>query len=164
MLINCGLEMPDNNKKILIGKIVAPQGIGGDVRVQTFTASPMDLKTLHVFSSRFGDGDFRFIRRLNPTSDVIVAHINGFDDRNAAETLRGTELFVMRDALPAAGKNEYYQADLIGFTVMRGGEKIGIVDGFQNFGAGDIMELDNGEMILFAGADVDMSAGIINVQ
>lgn len=156
--------MSDNNKQILIGKIVAPQGVGGDVRVQTFTASPMDLKTLRVSASRFSDGDFRFIRRLNPTSDVIVAHINGFDDRNAAETLRGTELYVARDALPAAADGEYYQADLIGFTVMRGAEKIGVVDGFQNFGAGDIMELDNGEMILFAGADVDMAAGIINVK
>ena len=52
--------------------------------------------------------------------------------------------------------DEYYQTDLIGFDVIRGGKKIGIVDGFQNFGAGDIIELDNGEMVSFKNADVDM--------
>lgn len=147
--------MADNNK-ILVGKIVAPQGIRGDVRVQTYTAQPDDFRKLDVISDRFAPSDFRFIRRLNPTSDVIVAHIASFDDRNAAETLRGTELFINRDALPDARDGEYYQADLIGFEVLRNGKKIGIVDCFQNFGAGDIIELDNGDMISFSDVIVEM--------
>ena len=156
------MSAPDN--KILIGKIVAPQGIRGDVRVHTYTASPMDLKSMTVICDRFAPADFKFIRRLNPTSDVIVAHINGFDDRTAVESLRGTELYVMRDALPNPAIDEYYQADLIGFTVVRHGREIGRVDGFQNFGAGDIMELDNGDMVSFVGADVDMNAKKIMVD
>ena len=95
---------------------------------------------------------------------MIVAHINGFDDRTAVESLRGTELYVMRDALPAIDPGEYYQADLIGFTVVRGGREIGRVDGFQNFGAGDIMELDNGDMVSFVGANVDMDGKKIVVD
>ncbi len=150
--------MSANVNRILIGKIVAPQGIRGDVRVQTFTESPMDLQNLPVYGSNISSGDFRFIRRLNPTSNVIVAHIAGYDDRTRAEALRGSELYVDRDALPSAGNGEYYQADLIGFSVVRGGREIGRVDGFQNFGAGDIMELDNGDMISFIGADVDLDA------
>ena len=51
---------------------------------------------------------------------------------------------------------EFYQADLIGFDVVRNGEKIGVVDCFQNYGAGDIIEMDNGEMVSFVGAAVDM--------
>lgn len=152
------------NRKILVGKIVAPQGIRGDVRVQTYTASPMDLKQLKIQSSKFGEDDFHFIRRLNPTSDVIVAHIAGYDDRTAAESLRGVELVIDRDALPDAGPGEYYQADLIGFSVWRAGRDMGRIIGFQNFGAGDIMELDNGEMISFIGADVDMVQKIIRVD
>ena len=146
-----------NEHKILVGKIVAPQGIRGDVRVQTYSEKPNDFQKFQVTSNRFGKKDFRFIRAI-PNSTVIIAHINGFDDRTVAETLRGTELFINRDTLPDLEINEYYQADLIGFSVIRNGEKIGTVAGFQNFGAGDIIELDNGDYVSFIGADVDMAA------
>ena len=152
-----------NNNNILVGKIVAPQGIRGDVRVQTYTASPMDFQKFKVQSAKFKESEFHFVRRLNPTSDVIIARIDGVSDRNAADGLRGTELYVMRDALPEPAPGEYYQADLIGFDVFRDGKMIGKLVGFQNFGAGDIMELDNDEMILFAGADVDFENKRIRV-
>ncbi len=141
--------------KILVGKIVAPQGIQGDVRVQTYSEKPTDFQKFRVLSTKFGNDDFKFIRVV-PNSTVIIAHINGFDNRNVAETLRGTDLFIERDTLPPTRANEYYQADLIGFTVIRDGEKIGTVAGFQNFGAGDIIELDNGDYVSFIGADVDV--------
>ncbi len=153
-----------NENKILIGKIVAPQGIRGEIRVQTYTASPMDFQKISVLSERFADGAFHFVRRLNPTSNVIVARIDGVADRNAAETLRGTELFMMRDALPALRDGEYYQADLIGFDVFRGGEKIGRIACFQNFGAGDIIELENGDMLSFHGAAVDLNEKTITIK
>ena len=147
----------ENQKRILVGKIVAPQGIRGDVRVQTYSENPTDFQKFKIQSSKFKESDFRFIRVV-PNSSVIIAHIAGFDDRNASETLRGTELFIERDALPELSDNEYYQTDLIGFSVVRDGKKIGVVAGFQNFGAGDIIELDNGEYVSFIGADVDMTA------
>lgn len=156
-------DMTEMNK-ILVGKIVAPQGIRGEVRVQTYTASPMDMQKLKVQSAKFKDDAFHFVRRLNPTSDVIIARIDGYADRTAVEVLRGTELFISRDELPAPGDGEYYQADLIGFDVLRNGEKIGVVAGFQNFGAGDIIELDNGEMLSFRGAYVDMAGRCVNVK
>ena len=154
--------MKNNGNLILVGKIVAPQGIRGDVRVQTYTESPKDFQEFRVQSSEFNTDAFRFIRTV-PNSNVIIAHINGFDDRNAAETLRGTELFITRDSLPELKHNEYYQTDLIGFAVVRDGDKIGTVAGFQNFGAGDIIELDNGEYVSFIGADVDTKTKTIKV-
>ena len=141
-------------KKILVGKIVAVQGLRGEVRVQTFSAQPSDFKSFRVQSEKFESDNFHFVRVLK--SNVIIAKIDGFDDRNAAETLRGTELFILRSELPKLNQDEYYQSDLIGFDVVRDGEKIGVVDGFQNFGAGDIIELDNGEMVSFRGANVDL--------
>ena len=147
---------------ILVGKIVAPQGIRGEVRVQSFAEKTTDFQKLVVKSSKFNSGDFKFVRVV-PNSNVVIAKINGIDDRNAAEALRGTELFVERDALPDLGENEYYQADLIGFDVLRNGRKIGVVDCFQNYGAGDIIELDNGEMVSFVGADVDVKNKVIIV-
>lgn len=150
------------SKRILVGKIVAPQGVRGEVRVQAFTENPMDLKTLDVKSNAFNDGDFKFVRAL-PSSTVIIAKIHGVDDRNAAETLRGTELFIERSALPDLDADEYYQTDLIGFDVVRDGKKIGTVECFQNYGAGDIIEMDNGQMVSFIGATVDGENKIIYV-
>ena len=149
--------------KILVGKIVAPQGIRGEVRIQTYSEKPADFQKLKIQSTKFADGDFKFVRAV-PNSTVVIAKIRGFDDRNAAETLRGTELFVTRDSLPKLAYNEYYQADLIGFDVVRNGIKIGIVDCFQNYGAGDIIELDSGEMISFIGTEVDMQNQTVIVK
>ena len=150
-------------KRILVGKIVAPQGIRGEVRVQTFTATPADFKSLAVFGNNIVADAFHFVR-IVPNSNVIVARIDGIADRNAAEELRGTELFINRDDLPSLASGEYYQADLIGMTVVRDGVKIGSVAGFQNFGAGDIIEMDNGDMVAFRGASVDMNTKTIKVE
>jgi 16S rRNA processing protein RimM len=150
-------------KKILIGKIVAPQGIRGEVRVQSFAEKNTDFKKLAVFSNRFDSADFKFVRVV-PNANVVIAKINGINDRNAAETLRGTELFIERNALPdLQSDNEFYQADLIGFGVVRDNKNIGTVACFQNYGAGDIVELESGDMVSFVGATVDMANKIIYV-
>lgn len=152
----------ENNKRILVGKIVAPQGIRGEVRVQTFTATPADFKNLAVFGDNIVATAFHFVRSV-PNTNVIIARIDGVADRNTAETLRGTELFIDRDNLPATKDGEYYQADLVGMMVVRDGVELGRVECFQNFGAGDIMELDNGDMVAFRGAVVDFEKKMIYV-
>lgn len=150
----------NKDNRILVGKIVAFQGVRGDVRVQTYTEKPTDYKNLAVFSDVFGADDFKFIRAL-PNTNVIIAHIRGFEDRTSAEVLRGTELFIGRDSLPAVDAGEYYQADLIGFSIVRNGENLGKIVCFQNFGAGDIMETDDGNMYSFKGASVDFDKKIV---
>ncbi|MCL1786322.1 MAG: ribosome maturation factor RimM [Alphaproteobacteria bacterium] len=138
--------------KILVGKIVAAQGLGGEIRVQTFTESPDDFRDL-----KFADHDLKFVRAL-PNSSVVIMKADGVDNRTAAEKLRGTELFIDRAALPPAGAGEYYIADLIGMAV---GENT--VAAVHNFGAGDILELDNGDMVSFANAKVDMEKREITI-
>jgi len=155
--------MHNDNQKILVGKIVAMQGVRGDVRVQTYSENPEDFSKFKVQSAKFSPNDFKFIRVV-PNSSVIIAHIKGFEDRTAAEALRGTELFIERDTLPATADNEYYQADLIGFNVMQNGINLGIVVGFQNYGAGDIIETDDGNMYSFKGADVDFNNKTVTVK
>lgn len=146
-----------DNNKILVGKIVAPQGIRGEIRVHTYTSTSDDFKSLKIL-----DLPLKFVRSAG--HDIAICRVDGINDRNAAETLRGTDLFISRDALPATDADEYYQADLIGFDVVCGDKKIGRVACFQNFGAGDIIELDNGDMVSFIGADVDMTAHVIRVK
>ncbi len=155
-------HMNNDNSKILVGKIVAPQGIRGEFRVQSFAAKPDDFKSFRIICDKCENDKFHFVRVLK--QNMIIAKIDGFNDRNAVESLRGTELFVSRDDLPELKDNEYYQTDLIGFSVVRDNKKIGVVDGFQNYGGGDIIELDNGEMVSFVGAIVDVSGKSITVK
>lgn len=153
----------ENKEKILVGKIVAPQGIRGEVRVQTYTQTPTDLKTLKVYSDKLSDNSFHFVRQLNPQSTVVIAKIDGVNDRNAAELLRGVELFINRSDLPELKDGEYYQADLIGMRVIRDGIELGVVDNIQNYGGGDILELDNGDLVSFTGAQVDTEQKLIKL-
>jgi len=127
-------------EKILVGKIVAAQGVKGELRVQTFTESPDDL-------AKFNTG-VKFVRAAGP--NAAICRMDFVADRSAAEKLRGRELFINRSDLPKLKKGEHYIADLIGMSV--GPRKVADV---HNFGAGDILELDNGDMISFNGATVD---------
>ena len=152
-----------NNEKILVGKIVAPQGIRGEVRVQTYSDKPEDFKKFNVISDRFLPEDFKFLRAV-PNSTIIIAKIRGVEDRDSAELLRGTELFIGRADLPSLGEQEYYQTDLVGMTVNQRGNIIGHVVCIQNYGAGDIIEMYNGDMVSFVGARVDFESQIIYVN
>lgn len=145
------------NSKILVGKIVAPQGLRGEVRVQTFTSDPSDIKTLKIENI-----ELQFIRSVG--TDVAICKIYGINDRNEAEKLRGTELFINRQSLPKLPQGEYYQTDLIGMKLIVSGTDSGRVVAVHNFGAGDILELESGEMVSFLGAEVDIEKGIINLN
>ncbi len=152
----------EDNAKILVGKIVAPQGIRGEFRVQSFSESPQDFESFKIVCDKCKSEDFHFVRVLK--QNVIIAKVDGVNDRTAAESLRGTELFIFRKDLPELKLGEYYQSDLIGFDVIRDNVKIGTVAGFQNFGAGDIIELDNGEMVSFVGAEVDFVKKVVSIK
>ena len=152
-----------SDSHILVGKIVAPQGIRGEVRVQTFTEKSSDFQKLAVFGDKIPAGALHFVRAL-PNTNVVIMRVDGFADRTAVESLRGTELFINRDDLPPTKSGEYYPTALIGMMVVRDGVELGRVTGFQNFGAADIMELDNGDMVSFIGANVDFEKNVINVR
>ena len=128
------------NEKILVGKIVAAQGLRGELRVNTFTETPADIGILPL--------GLKFIRAIG--KNLAICKMDGVDDRTAAEALIGRELYITRADLPPAKDGEYYITDLLGMTV---GEHT-VID-VVNFGAGDILELSNGEMVSFKGAKLD---------
>ena len=72
-----------------------------------------------------------------------IARFAEVTDRNAAERLRGTELTVPRSALPPLEDGEYYHADLLGLPcVTTNGDALGTVVAIDNFGAGDVIEIE----------------------
>ena len=95
------------------------------------------------FALESEDGTRSFeIEALRPAKDFLVARLAGVADRNAAEQLRNTDLYVARDRLPAPEADEFYHADLIGLVaVTPEGIEIGTVVAVHDFGAGDILEL-----------------------
>ncbi|MBI2317101.1 MAG: 16S rRNA processing protein RimM [Betaproteobacteria bacterium] len=73
---------------------------------------------------------------------MLLARLEGCDDRDAAAQLRGREVAVPRAALPPSGENEFYQADLIGLEVRNlDGERLGSVAEFVATGAHPVMRL-----------------------
>ena len=113
--------------------IGAAHGIKGELRVKTFTGDPLALGD---YGPLFAKDGRRFdILDIRPQGTVVVARFKGVSDRNAAEALTGTELFVDRAALPAElDDEEFYHADLVGLSVVdEHGTEIGKVDGRAEF-------------------------------
>lgn len=156
---------------VLLGEIVAPHGVRGEVRVRSFTADPLAIGQYGALYDAAGSRRFvlrpRFISR-----GAVIARIEGIDDRNAAEALRGTQLHVRRSALPATGGDEYYLADLVGLAVETvDGRVVGQVKAVHNFGAGDVIEIAPPEgdttMLPFTRRHVpvvDVAAGRVVIQ
>lgn len=127
--------------RILLGAISGAHGIRGDVVVKSFAEYPEDVAAYGPLHSRDGRRQFKLTVR-NVTPKGVVAHIAGVDDRNAAEALKGTELYVDRAVLPAAEEGTFYHADLVGLTAFApDGAAVGRVAAVHNFGAGDLLEI-----------------------
>ncbi len=128
------------DKQILLGRIIGPHGVKGEVKIKSFTADPLDVAAYGAVAAP--DGRRFKLLRTRLQGDVVIAAIKGIADRNTAETLKGVELSVARDDLPETEEGEFYQADLIGLAVYdEGGDKVGEVAGFQHFGAGELLEI-----------------------
>lgn len=128
------------------------QGLKGEVKVKTFTAAPDALPRYGKLHAR--DGRTFTITAFRPAKqgEAVIAFAE-VRDRNAAEALKGTELFVSRDALPPPDEDEFYHADLIGLEARdTEGRVIGKVAGVHNFGASDVIELtrDDGDSVHLA--------------
>ena len=120
--------------------IGAAHGIKGELRVKTFTGDPLALADYGPLFAK--DGRAFQILDIRPAGTVVVVRFKGVGDRNAAEALAGTELFVDRSVLPDDGEeDEFYHADLIGLEVRDETGVIGRVVAVHNFGGGDILDV-----------------------
>ena len=131
---------------VLMGRFGAPQGLGGEIRVQSFTGDPRAIGAYGALTDSGARRSFAFERVRALKGDLLVAKVKGVDSRDAAAALTGTELFARRSNLPPPDEDEFYHADLVGLeAVTQGGERIGRVAGLLNYGAGDILEIAKGD-------------------
>ncbi|MDA1100548.1 MAG: ribosome maturation factor RimM [Proteobacteria bacterium] len=131
-----------SDERLLLGEIVAAHGIRGLVKVRCYTEAPADIVSYGPL--RDGAGTVVNLSVRGPAKGGVLAAVPGVNDRNGAEALKGTKLFVARDVLPTlpSGGEEYYYADLIGLTAeLVDGTAFGTVKAMHDFGAGDVLEL-----------------------
>ena len=129
-----------------LATIVAAHGIRGEVKVKSFTAVPAAFSAYGPLQS--ADGRSFAFGKVRPSTDgIFICTLMNVKDRNAAEALRGLDLFVAREKLPPAAAGEVYLADFEGKMAYCDGRALGRVAGFQNFGAGDLLELEDGSLV-----------------
>lgn len=130
-------------KRVCLGRIAAPHGVKGLVKILPYGDDPTLLESAEaVYTSETGFDTLK-ISLKNKLGKYILAHIDGCDDRNASEDLKGTEFFVERDVLPDLEDGEgFYYEDLVGLKVLdKDGKHIGKIIAVENFGAGDLLEI-----------------------
>jgi 16S rRNA processing protein RimM len=138
------------DRLILMGTVGRPHGVRGLVKVNAFTedpdalaAYPLTDKTGRKFSLEWVmDG-------VAQLSEISADGARKITDRNEAERLVNTELFVPRSALPAAEDDEFYLADLIGLAVRdAAGGSLGTIAAVHDYGGGTSLEIAPGGLLV----------------
>ena len=130
---------------VCVGVITTAHGVRGNVKVKSFTRNATDFAAFGPLCDASEKRSFK-VKIVGKNKDLFLVQIDGVTDRNAAEALRGTELFVRRSELPETEQNEFYYVDLIGMTVKSPqGSVLGTVKAVYNFGAGDMLEIEGVE-------------------
>ena len=126
-----------SSRPVTLAVIIGAHGVGGEVRLKVFAEDVATLKVHKTFNG--GALTLTLLRDGNQ----VIARFAEITDRDAAERMRGTELTVPRDTLPPLGEGEYYHTDLIGLpAVSKAGDDLGRVTAVENFGAGDVLEIE----------------------
>ncbi|MGX7895599.1 ribosome maturation factor RimM [Tsuneonella sp. HG222] len=127
------------DKPVTLAAVTGAHGVTGEVRLKLFGDGFESLKP----HKSFNEGALTLKKLRDDGKGGAIARFAELPDRNAAEALRGTLLTVPRAQLPPLEEGEYYHADLIGLpAVSDAGETLGTVVAIENFGAGDILEIE----------------------
>ena len=150
-------------QRIALAAVAGAHGVKGELRLKLFTDSIDNLK-LHDMV--FVGGEERKLESVRSASPGAIARIAGIADRSAAEKLRGSLVEVDRSALPALEEGEYSHADLIGLACIdRDGRDIGRVAAVENYGAGDLLDIETSDgkrsLIPFSAGIADLEDGRI---
>jgi len=155
-------------EKITIGQIVNAVGLKGEVKVYNYSDSQeryYDLHTVYLDDKPYEIEKVRFQQHL------VILKFEGFDDRNAAESLKGKYLNITEADLRELPEGTYYIRDLIGvLVVLESGEVLGTLTNVLQNSAQDLYEIDvNGKKVLLPAVnefvlDVDLESRKVTVR
>jgi 16S rRNA processing protein RimM len=133
--------LDEGPKRVALAAVTGAHGVRGEVRLKLFTSG---VESLTLYGEVQVGGAKRRLLEVRQSGRTPVARFEGVSDRAAAEALRGSLIEVDRSALPPLEEGEYYHADLIGLAVVdREDQQIGHVVAVENYGAGDLLEIEN---------------------
>lgn len=155
---------------ITIGKIVAPHGVRGDVRVVPLTDFPERFKKLK--SVFLDDNTMLDIQGVKYHKQFVLLKFRGLDSINDIEYLRGKSLRIQRKDVPPLPEGQYYQFDIIGLNVYTEEEEfLGTINDILETGSNDVyvVELDEKKQILIPALkevvkNIDISSGKMIVK
>jgi 16S rRNA processing protein RimM len=156
---------------ICVGVITGARGLKGEVRIKSFTADPKGISSYGDVFEENGRACYQ-VRIIGQAKGQLLAYLNGIEDRDAADSLKGIRLYVPKSSLPETGKDEFYFSDLVGLRAdLVNGGSLGKVKEVHDFGAGAILEVVGGEagtvMVPFTRAsvpEVDKEAGRVLID
>lgn len=162
---------------IVLGRIVAPFGVKGWVKVHPFGDDPLSWRDMPQWwladSAEAPEAAWQPVKLagFRAHGGGLIASFEGVADRNGAEALQGRYIAAPREALPSTSEDEYYWGDLVGLAVVnQAGETLGTVDALMSTGAHDVLQVRDGDeerLIPFVAAyvlDVDLPARTIRVE
>ena len=128
------------DKRIALAAIAGAHGVKGELRLKLFSDS---VESLSRHDKLCVGGVERRLLSVRAAGKGAVARFEGVSERSAAEALRGSLVEIDRAALPPLDEGEYYHADLIGLPAIdAGGKAVGTVVAIENYGAGDLLEIE----------------------
>jgi len=134
------MTLPATAKRVALAAVAGAHGVKGEVRLKLFAES---VESLARHSRVYVGGRNLALRDVKDGGKTAIARLEGISDRSAAEALRGQLVEVDRDQLPPLEEGEYYHADLVGLPcVDEAGAAVGTVVAVENFGAGDLLEVE----------------------
>ena len=126
--------------RIALAAVAGAHGLGGEVKLKLFAESA-DSLALH--RTVLVGGEPRAMSNVRDGGKTAIARFRGITDRAAAEALRGQLVEIDRAELPKLEDGEYYHADLVGLLVIDpAGAPLGTVVAVENYGAGDLLEIE----------------------
>ena len=131
---------------IEVGRVAGAFGVRGEVRITAYTEDPLALARYKRLRRQDGSAGLTIIQ-ARAEKGSIVGRAEEIATKEEADALRGLRLYVARDELPEPEEDEFYLADLIGMRVQNVQSQevqksLGRVKSVQNFGAGDVLEIE----------------------
>lgn len=155
---------------VCVAQVATAHGVRGALKLRCFTEAPENVTAYGPLCDEAGNELFS-VRVIGQTPGGLIVMADGVNDRDTAEALRGVRLYVPRSHLPEPEEGEFYHEDLTGLVVVDAqGRPLGRVVAVLNFGAGDILEVEEAqgrrEMVPFtheAVPEVDLERGMLRV-
>jgi 16S rRNA processing protein RimM len=155
-----------SDKPVTLAAVAGAHGLGGEVRLKLFAQS---AESVSRHQTVLVGERLLTLKSVKPNPAGAIARFAEVGNRDAAEALRGNLVTVPRSALPALDEGEYYHADLIGLSCESpAGDPLGTVVAVENFGAGDIIEIEKPDgkrsMVPFRPSIADLVEGRVRVD